>query len=146
MGDQLSRIEMFDVASGKNTTLAGFPDFAASSLVWMPDGNGMLLTAESRGTGFIRDQIGYLEKDEAKIRLVTQDTNSYKTLRLSADGKILSAVQVKISNSFYEFPASGAPSGNAPGAAASASARDRGDSGARRLRIQLGAGRKAARE
>ncbi len=120
MGDQLSRIEMFDVASGKNTTLAGFPDFAASSLVWMPDGNGMLLTAESRGTGFIRDQIGYLEKDEAKIRLVTQDTNSYKTLRLSADGKILSAVQVKISNSFYEFPASGAPSGNAPGAAASA--------------------------
>ena len=60
----------------------------------------MLLTAESRGTGFIRDQIGYLEKGEAKIRLVTQDTNSYKTLRLSADGKILSAVQVKISNSF----------------------------------------------
>ena len=120
MGDQLSRIEMFDVASGKNTTLAGFPDFAASSLVWMPDGTGMLLTAESRGTGFIRDQIGYLGKDETKIRLVTQDTNSYKTLRLSADGKILSAVQVKISNSFYEFPASGAPSGNAPGAAASA--------------------------
>ena len=80
----------------------------------------MLLTAESRGTGFIRDQIGYLEKDEAKIRLVTQDTNSYKTLRLSADGKILSAMQVKISNSFYEFPASGAVSGNAPGAAASA--------------------------
>ena len=146
MGDQLSRIEMFDVASGRNTTLAGFPDFAASSLVWMPDGNGMLLTAESSGTGFIRDQIGYLEKGEAKIRLVTQDTNSYKTLRLSADGKILSAVQVKISNSFYEFPASGAVSGNAPGAAASAFARDRGDSGARRLRIQLGAGRKAAGE
>jgi serine/threonine protein kinase/Tol biopolymer transport system component len=120
VGEQLSRIEMFDVASGKNTTLAGFTDFAASALVWMPDGNGMLLTAESRGTGFIRDQIGYLEKDEAKIRLVTQDTNSYKTLRLSADGKILSAVQVKISNSFYEFPATGAPSGNAPGAAASA--------------------------
>ncbi len=120
VGEQLSRIEMFDVASGKNTTLAGFPDFAASSLVWMPDGTGMLLTAESRGTGFIRDQIGYLGKDEAKIRLVTQDTNSYKTLRLSADGKILSAVQVKISNSFYEFPASGAPSGNGPGAAASA--------------------------
>ncbi len=120
VGDQLSRIEMFDVASGKNTTLAGFPDFAASSLVWMPDGTGMLLTAESRGTGFIRDQIGYLGKDETKIRLVTQDTNSYKTLRLSADGKILSAVQVKISNSFYEFPATGAPSGNAPGAAASA--------------------------
>ena len=120
MGEQLSRIEMFDVASGKNTTLAGFTDFAASALVWMPDGDGMLLTAESRGTGFIRDQIGYLEKGEARIRLVTQDTNSYKTLRLSADGKILSAVQVKISNSFYEFPATGAPSGNAPGAAASA--------------------------
>jgi serine/threonine protein kinase/Tol biopolymer transport system component len=120
VGDQLSRIDMFDVASGKSTTLAGFPDFAASALVWMPDGDGMLLTAESRGTGFIRDQIGYLEKGEAKIRLVTQDTNSYKTLRLSADGKILSAVQVKISNSFYEFPASGAPSGNAPGAGASA--------------------------
>jgi eukaryotic-like serine/threonine-protein kinase len=120
VGDELSRIEMFDVASGKSTTLAGFTDFAASALVWMPDGDGMLLTAESRGTGFIRDQIGYLEKGETKIRLVTQDTNSYKTLRLSADGKILSAVQAKISNSFYEFPASGAPTGNAPGASASA--------------------------
>ena len=108
--NQLSRIDMFDATSGKSTALAGFPDFAVSALVWMPEGNGMLLTAETRGSGFIRDQIGYLAMGEKKIRLVTQDTNSYRTLRLSADGKTLSAVQAKTSNSFYEFPASGGAS------------------------------------
>ena len=148
-GEQLSRIEMFDAASVREEHYACRlqADFAASALVWMPDGNGMLLTAESRGTGFIRDQIDCIEKDEAKIRLLTQDTNSYKTHRLSARmGKILSAVQRSVSN--YGFFMSSLlrarRSGCTPGAAASDVTRGGGDSGARRLRIQLGAGRKAA--
>src|ERR1700719_1056956 len=89
---ELSQIKMFDAASGKETKLAGFKDYAPSFLTWMPSGDGMLLTAEARGSGFIRQQIGYFSSDEPGIHFVTQDTNNYITLRLSADGKTLSAI------------------------------------------------------
>ena len=107
VGDELSQIVKFDVASGKATKLAGFKDYLPGFLTWLPSGEGMLLTAEARGTGFIRDQIGYFSPDEAGIRFVTQDTNNYKTLRLSADGKTLSAIQSKATYQFFDLPAAG---------------------------------------
>ena len=107
VGDELSQIVKFDVASGKAAKLAGFKDYLPGFLTWLPSGEGMLLTAEARGTGFIRDQIGYFSPDEAGIRFVTQDTNNYKTLRLSADGKTLSAIQSKATYQFFDLPAAG---------------------------------------
>ena len=113
VGDELSQIRLFDAATGNATKLAGFKDYAANYLTWLPSGSGLLLTAEARGTGFLRDQIGYFSPDEAGIRFVTQDTNNYRTLRLSADGKTLSAIQSKATYGFFDFSAAGvAP--NAP--------------------------------
>jgi len=103
---ELSQIKMFDAATGKETKLAGFKDYAPSFLAWLPSGDGMLLTAEARGSGFIRQQIGYFSSDEPGIRFVTQDTNNYITLRLSADGKTLSAIQRHMTYGFFNFPAS----------------------------------------
>ena len=91
----------------------------------------MLLTAEARGSGFIRQQIGYFSSDEPGIRFVTQDTNNYITLRLSADGKTLSAIQRQVNYGFFNFPAA---------AALAASPDVTGITGARYLRVQLGAG------
>jgi len=113
VGDELSQVVKIDVVSGKHQKLAGFADAAPSNLLWMPGGQGLLLTAESRGSGFMRDQIGYLPAGEPSIRFVTQDTNSYNTLRLSADGTTLSAIQSKETYAFFNFPAAGAAS-NAP--------------------------------
>ncbi len=111
---ELSQIKMFDVASGKEAKLAGFKDYAPSFLSWMPSGEGMLLTAEARGSGFIRQQIGYFSSDEPGIRFVTQDTNNYITLRLSADGKTLSAIQRHVNYGFFNFPAAAAMAGRPP--------------------------------
>jgi serine/threonine protein kinase/Tol biopolymer transport system component len=111
---ELSQIKMFDAASGKEAKLAGFKDYAPSYLTWMPSGEGMLLTAEARGSGFIRQQIGYFSSDEPGIRFVTQDTNNYVTLRLSADGKTLSAIQRHVNYGFFNFPATPAMAGRPP--------------------------------
>jgi serine/threonine protein kinase/WD40 repeat protein len=114
VGDELSQIRMFDAATGNATELAGFKDYAPGYLTWLPSGRGMLLTAEARGTGFLRDQIGYFSPDEAGIRFVTQDTNDYRALRLSADGKTLSAIQSKGTYGFFDFPAADALAGKPP--------------------------------
>ena len=111
---ELSQIKMFDASSGKETKLAGFKDYAPSFLTWLPSGEGMLLTAEARGSGFIRQQIGYFSSDEPGIRFVTQDTNNYITLRLSADGKTLSAIQRHMTFGFFNFPAAAAMAGRPP--------------------------------
>jgi Tol biopolymer transport system component len=111
---ELSQIKMFDTASGKQAKLAGFKDYAPSFLAWIPSGEGMLLTAEARGSGFIRQQIGYFSSDEPGIRFVTQDTNNYITLRLSADGKTLSAIQRHTTYGFFNFPAAAAMAGKPP--------------------------------
>jgi eukaryotic-like serine/threonine-protein kinase len=111
---ELSQIKMFDAATGKETRLAGFKDYAPSYLTWLPSGDGMLLTAEARGSGFIRQQIGYFSSDEPGIRFVTQDTNNYITLRLSADGKTLSAIQRHVNYGFFNFPAAAALAGKPP--------------------------------
>jgi hypothetical protein len=111
---ELSQIKMFDAASGKEAKLAGFKDYAPSFLSWLPSGDGVLLTAEARGSGFIRQQIGYFSSDEPGIRFVTQDTNNYITLRLSADGKTLSAIQRHVNYGFFNFPAAAAIAGRPP--------------------------------
>jgi eukaryotic-like serine/threonine-protein kinase len=112
-GDELSQILEFDAATGKSSKLAGFKDFAPGYLSWMPSGEGMLVAAEARGTGFIRDQIGFFSTADSSIRFVTQDTNNYKALRLSADGKTLSAIQSKATFGFFDFSAAGVAA-NAP--------------------------------
>jgi serine/threonine protein kinase/Tol biopolymer transport system component len=111
---ELSQIKVFDAATGKEAKLAGFKDYAPSFLTWLPSGEGMLLTAEARGSGFIRQQIGYFSSDEPGIRFVTQDTNNYITLRLSADGKMLSAIQRHMTYGFFNFPATAAMAGRPP--------------------------------
>ena len=136
---ELSQIKMFDAATGKETKLAGFKDYAPSFLTWLPSGDGMLLTAEARGSGFIRQQIGYFSSDEPGIRFVTQDTNNYITLRLSADGKTLSAIQRHMTFGFFNFPAAAAMAGRPPDVTGIRA-------GARYLRVQLGAGKYAVRE
>ena len=111
---ELSQIKMFDAASGKEAKLAGFKDYAPNFLTWLPSGDVMLLTAEAHGSGFIRQQIGYFSSDVPGIRFVTQDTNNYVTLRLSADGKTLSAIQRHLSYGFYNFPAAAAMAAKPP--------------------------------
>jgi hypothetical protein len=56
---ELGRIGSFDLASGKRSTLAAFPDKLLYDLHWMPNGKG-LATAYGAQPSIGRRQIGFV--------------------------------------------------------------------------------------
>jgi eukaryotic-like serine/threonine-protein kinase len=105
--DAFTNIQLSDPVSGKSRILSGLTQIILNELLWMPDGRGFLAGYQNRRTPDPKNQIGYVSYPGAKIRAVTKDTNNYQSLSISADGKIIAAVQQKISHPFYLFPASG---------------------------------------
>ena len=78
-----------------------------NDLAWLPDGSGLVVTHQANPTPFARVQIGLLLGATSQFRTVTKDTNSYRTLTLSADGKTLATVQQKNTRTLYLLPAGG---------------------------------------
>ena len=88
----LTSIDLFDVATGQKTVLAKSPD-ALDYAVWLPDQSGIVVLATSRESNFSRDQIGLISFPGGAYRSITNDTNNYPSISLSADGKTIAAVQ-----------------------------------------------------
>jgi serine/threonine protein kinase len=115
-----SLIQLQDLASSKSRTLARFDNLPLDKLVWLPDRRGLMALYEN-GIGFIaRSQIGFISTPDGRFHNITNDTNSYATLTLSGDGRTLSTVQRKETQTLYLMPAGGF-SGNPPGPAAAQS-------------------------
>jgi Tol biopolymer transport system component len=64
-----------------------------------------------------RAQIGYVSYPGGEFTTITRDTNDYKSLSLSGDGKTIATVQRKTTANFFLFPAAGF-TGSSPHAAA----------------------------
>jgi len=106
-------IQLHDLVSGKDQTLARFNDLPIWAITWMPDRRG-LLSIYDMNIGFVdRSQIGFVANPGGQFHTVTNDTNDYETLTLSADGKTLATVQQKATQTLYLIPAAGF-SGNPP--------------------------------
>jgi eukaryotic-like serine/threonine-protein kinase len=75
--------------------------------VWFPDGRGIIVTFRSADTGYSRTQIGMFSVPDGKFRPITNDTNSYRSVTLSGDGKTISTVQETSSGQLYFLPAGG---------------------------------------
>jgi Tol biopolymer transport system component/predicted Ser/Thr protein kinase len=110
-----SSVALFDLASGKVQRFATFTDKIISSLAWMPDGGGLLM--QYRPSPATPVQIGFLSYPGARFDAVTRDTNSYPSFSLSANGKMIAAVQAKttrqlrfLTPSGREMPVSSSPS------------------------------------
>ncbi|HUO34298.1 MAG TPA: protein kinase [Candidatus Acidoferrum sp.] len=88
----VTALDLFDVATGQKTVLAKTP-VAVDDAIWLPDQSGVLVLASSRETSLNRDQIGLFSYSSGNYRAVTNDTNNYRSLSLSADGKTIAAVQ-----------------------------------------------------
>ena len=93
-GDALSYIETFEPASNRVATLAVLKNDQVHDLKWLPGGRFLLAVFTRKGQDFNRPHIGLLSLD-GQLLPVTRDTNSYRSLTLSADGKSASTVQVK---------------------------------------------------
>ena len=86
-------ITVLEMASGRNEAIAGFPGFAYSALSWMPDGRGLIVQYIDPSAGASHSQIGFVSYPSGHVRAITNDTNTYNAVALSADGRTLATVQ-----------------------------------------------------
>jgi serine/threonine protein kinase len=100
-------VRTIDLATGKDQPLATLTDKFATSLAWMPDGRGLMIVYTDRSTGFRRAQIGFVSFPDGQFHALTNDTNGYQTLSISADGKSIAAMQRQGSESVVLLPGSG---------------------------------------
>jgi serine/threonine protein kinase/dipeptidyl aminopeptidase/acylaminoacyl peptidase len=98
-GNILGEIDTFDFASGKTQKLARFSDKLPFELAWMPDGNSLLMIYSTALVPEItsRAQVGMVSYPAGSFHSITNDTNLYKTLPVSSDGKSLATVQTQTS-------------------------------------------------
>jgi eukaryotic-like serine/threonine-protein kinase len=105
--DSQGAVRTMDLATGKDQPLATLTDKFATSLAWMPDGRGLMIVYTDRSTGFRRAQIGFVSFPDGQFHALTNDTNGYQTLSISADGKSIAAMQRQGSESVVLLPGSG---------------------------------------
>ncbi|MGA2420159.1 MAG: protein kinase, partial [Candidatus Acidiferrum sp.] len=98
-GKALGTIMSFDMATKQGKEFAAYPDDLVHELTWLPNGRALLAVYREKGPTYNRAQIGLLSPAGARIEPVTRDTNGYRTLTMSADGKTAATVQVRISRS-----------------------------------------------
>src|SRR5579872_234149 len=101
----LGAIDLFELNSRKSTRLASFKDKLPNELQWLP--GGLLAVYQQAGAQFNRPQIGFISSDKGQFSHVTRDTNSYRTLTVSADGKTVATVQQKSTRNLYILAGAG---------------------------------------
>jgi eukaryotic-like serine/threonine-protein kinase len=89
-------IDIFEIPSGQMRRFVRLDDKRVLALEWLPDGRGLLLLYE--GKSGRRTQIGSVSYPSGQFRAITNDTNSYSDISLSADGRMLTTVQVETSS------------------------------------------------
>ncbi|MDE3136529.1 MAG: protein kinase [Acidobacteriota bacterium] len=107
-----SSIALFDLASGKVHTFTTFTDKSVTSPAWIPDGSGLLMKYQASPGAPV--QVGFLSFPGAKFATVTRDTNTYPSFSLSADGKIIAAVQAKTTRRLAFLAPNGAETPGSP--------------------------------
>jgi serine/threonine protein kinase/Tol biopolymer transport system component len=110
----LSSISLFSFDTNKVEQLAAFEDKSVNQLKWPPDGSGLIVNYQQAGPNFLRAQIGFLSSGGGVLKPITRDTNSYRTMTLSADGKTLATVQRKNAQNLSISPGAGSASSELP--------------------------------
>jgi len=95
-----------DAASGEQQLAAPAKDRAYFDPSWMPDGNGVLVSASLAETGFERTQLGIVSYPGGEFRLLTTDTNRYLHPSLASDGRTIAANQAQLKFELGVAPAS----------------------------------------
>ncbi len=108
--NDLGGMKMFDLASGQMQPFVRFPDKVPVGMGWLPGGHDIALGySRASFSGIVPEhgQIGIVSYPQGTFHTVTNDTNTYSTLTLSADGKSLATVQVQTEGEVDILPASG---------------------------------------
>jgi eukaryotic-like serine/threonine-protein kinase len=85
-------LDLFDAATGEKKTFKKANMFL-SFPTWLPDQAAMLVIASGRDSNFNRGQVGIVSYPQGDYRPITNDTNDYPSISVSADGKSIATVQ-----------------------------------------------------
>ena len=110
--DALGSIKMFDVPSHQVRSFASFKNEQTEELAWLPNSKWLLALYHEKGPDFARKQMGLISRSRGEIQPLTRDTNGYSALTVSADGKTIATVQVKLTRTVSLVPFSGATLNN----------------------------------
>ena len=105
-----SALDLFDSSTGDKQTFKK-SDMIIGSPVWLPDQSGILVTASGRDSNFNRTQIGVFSYPQGVYRPITNDTSSYPSISLSADGKTIATVQSQYVGTLETAPYDGKEAG-----------------------------------
>src|SRR6202167_5260194 len=106
----VSALDIFDASTGETQTFKQSEMFWGSAQ-WLPDQSGIVVTASGRESNFNRAQIGIVSYPQGVYRPVTNDTNSYPIVSLSADGKTIATVQSQYVGTLQTAPYDGKEAG-----------------------------------
>ncbi|MFZ3214635.1 MAG: protein kinase [Candidatus Acidiferrales bacterium] len=106
----LSDLELFDASTGEKRVLAKADKFLGSPL-WLPDQSAILVVASGRDSNFNRSQIGIVSYPDGVYRPLTNDTNDYPEISLSADGKTIATLQSQFVGTLQTAPFTDAAAG-----------------------------------
>jgi eukaryotic-like serine/threonine-protein kinase len=115
--DSLSKLVAEPVTGGGLETIVRMQDKILADNLWLPSGRGLVVRYTERLSPIARAQIGFVSYPAGEFNTITRDTNDYKSLSLSGDGKTIASVQQKTSASLFLLPAAGF-AGSPPQAAA----------------------------
>jgi eukaryotic-like serine/threonine-protein kinase len=104
----LSTVQMLDLDTKKITPHTAFKNELIDEIARIPGGHWLMNLYGEKGPNYLRDQIGVISED-GTLQPVTRDTNNYKSLSLSSDGKSVAVVQSKVTHSLVVLSGSGAP-------------------------------------
>jgi serine/threonine protein kinase len=108
----LSALDLFDASTGEKKTFKK-SDMGLEFPVWLPDQSGVLVLANGRDSNFNRNHVGIISYPEGVYRPITNDTNSYLSISLAADGKTVATVQSQyvgtLQTATYDGKAAGKP-------------------------------------
>jgi serine/threonine protein kinase len=88
----LSALNLFDASTGQKQVFKK-SDNDLTAALWLPDQSGILVVSTGRDSNFNRSQIGVISYPQGIYRPITNDTNSYPSISLSADGKTIATIQ-----------------------------------------------------
>ena len=105
--DALSKILLDPIKGGSVETLVRMDGKILADTLWLPSGRGLVTRYTERLSPIARAQIGYVSYPAGEFTTITRDTNDYKSLSLSGDGKTIATVQRKTSANLFLLPAAG---------------------------------------
>jgi len=90
-----------DVRDGKERSFSSKEWGAVDRVAWLPDGSGLVVSAVELGAHY---QIWHLAYPSGQIHRITNDTNSYSGVSVTADGKALVTASTKFSTHLWAIP------------------------------------------